>query len=47
MFVNGRTHILSETIQKTAWINLAAAGICGAARMILTRHGSASPDILN
>lgn len=47
MFVNGRTHILSETIQKTAWINLAAAGICGAARMIINRHGSASPDMLN
>ena len=47
MFVNRHTHIVSETIEKTALINLAAAGLCGAARMIINRHGSASPDMLN
>ena len=47
MFVNRHTHIVSETIEKTALINLATAGLCGAARMIINRHGSASPDMLN
>ena len=47
MFVNRHTHILSETIARAALINFGTAGICGAARMIINRHGSASPDMLN
>lgn len=47
MFVSRKTQVVSDAVQKVAWINLAAAGLSGAARLLLNRYGSLEPDMLN
>lgn len=46
MYVNQKTHMVSNTIRTVAWINLAAAGVGGAVRLFLNRQASLQPDML-